>query len=157
RDAGDETGFQDLAEIASGETGADGRASGGGGNGERKRTGREGKDGAEQDRRSDLQDRPADRVVLEEVSNAREEVADAAENIREQVEAVRIGEGERVVADIGIAVPALRIERIRDCRIGAGEARKQRVVDAAVQMHEAANRELLLAGEAPRGLAGDAA
>ena len=31
------------------------------------------------------------------------------------------------------------------------------VIDAAVQMHEAGDRELLLAGEAARGLAGDAA
>jgi hypothetical protein len=86
-----------------------------------------------------------------------EETSNCVEEVRQPGEAVRISEGERIVADIGIPIPALRVGWIGHGRIRAGHAREQRVIDAPVQMHEAADRELLLAGEAARGLTGDAA
>jgi hypothetical protein len=51
----------------------------------------------------------------------------------------------------------LRIERIRHRRVGARHAAEQRVVDAAVEVDEAADAERFLPGEAARGHAGDRA
>ena len=51
----------------------------------------------------------------------------------------------------------LPIEQVRDRRVGAEHAAEQRVVDAAVEVDEAADAEFLLVGEAARGLAGDGA
>ena len=69
----------------------------------------------------------------------------------------RIGEVQRAVADIGVAVPALRRERVLRGRIGGAEAAQHRVVDTAIHMYQANIGELLMAGEAARRLAGDTA
>jgi len=116
--------------------------------------------GREHEGGADLHDRFCDRVARYEigdgVEHVAEEISDAAADVGEEVVAVRVGEGERVVADIGIAVPALRVQRVGHRRIGAGETRQDGIIDPAVQMNEAGNREFLLAGEAARSLAGDA-
>jgi hypothetical protein len=70
---------------------------------------------------------------------------------------IRVRERQRVVADIGIAVPALRAFRLAHHRIGTGKARDQRIVDAAVVVNERDVGELFLAGIAARDGAGDAA
>src|SRR5258708_15722668 len=59
--------------------------------------------------------------------------------------------------DIGVAVPAPRAKGTFRDRVSRSEPREQGIVDAAVQVNEAGDRKLLLAGEAARGLAGDAA
>ena len=82
--------------------------------------------------------------------------ADLPEAAHEAV-AAGVGEVERAVADVAVAVPALRAERALRHRIGGAEAGQQRVVDAAVHVHEADGVELLVAGEAAAGLAGDGA
>ena len=71
----------------------------------------------------------------------------------EEAVAVGVGEGERVVDDVAVAVPRLPVQRVGHERVGAHHAADQRVVDPAVQMHEADIGQLLLAGEAARGLA----
>jgi hypothetical protein len=67
-----------------------------------------------------------------------------------------IGVGERVVPDVGVAVPGLPVERIAHHRIGAGHAADVRVVDAPVEMHERDAGQHLLPGEAARRLTRDA-
>ena len=47
-----------------------------------------------------------------------------------------MGEGQRVVADIGIAVPALRVQRVGHGRVGADKPREQGIVTAPFEMHE---------------------
>jgi len=59
--------------------------------------------------------------------------------------------------DIGLAVPALGAKGIFRDRVRRCEPREQRIVDAAAQVNEAGDREFFLAGEAARGVAGDAA
>ena len=85
----------------------------------------------------DLHDRFCDRVARYEigdgVEHVAEEISDAAADVGEEVVAVRVGEGERVVADIGIAVPALRVQRVGHRRIGAGETRQDGIIDPAVR------------------------
>ncbi len=68
----------------------------------------------------------------------------------------RIGERERVVAHIGVAVPVLRVEGTFGRRVWRREPRQQGIVDAAIEMDKATDRQFLLAGKAARGLAGDA-
>jgi hypothetical protein len=80
------------------------------------------------------------RVVLDKIDDAvdrvdngvediTEEVTDSAEDVVEEVVPIRVDEGQRVVADIGIAVPALRVHRVGDRRIRAGEPRQDRIID----------------------------
>ncbi len=69
----------------------------------------------------------------------------------------RIGERERIIADIGVAVPALRAERTFRDRIRGREPRQQRIVDSAVHVHEPDRVEFFVSGEAATGLAADAA
>jgi hypothetical protein len=77
--------------------------------------------------------------------------------------AARIGEGERVVGDVGVAVPRLRIARIGHGRVGAEHAPEERVprvrlrrpegrLQPAVQVHKARDRKFLPRGEAARGV-----
>jgi hypothetical protein len=75
----------------------------------------------------------------------------------EEAVAIGVGEGERVVDDVAVAVPRLAVQRVGHERVGAHHAADQRVVDPAVQVHKADIVKLLLAGEAARGLAGDVA
>ena len=65
----------------------------------------------------------------------------------------RIGEVQRAVADIGIAVPALRRERVLGHRVRRTEPPQERIIDAAIHMNEANLIELLMAGEAACRLA----
>src|SRR5580704_545133 len=61
----------------------------------------------------------------------------------------------RIQPSLGDGQPSgLRIERIRHGWIGADHAPERRVVDPAVEVNEAADAELLLSGEAARGVAG---
>src|SRR4051794_11614976 len=69
----------------------------------------------------------------------------------------RVGEVDRAIADVAVAVPTLRGERALGRRVCRAEAGEQRVVHAAVHVHEADGVELLVAGEATAGLAGDGA
>lgn len=80
----------------------------------------------------------------------------ALHRLKEAV-AVGVGDAERVVDDVGVAVPRLPVERIGHERIGAHHAPDQRIVHPAVEVNEADIGQLLLAGEAADGLAGDAA
>lgn len=69
-----------------------------------------------------------------------------------------VAEGQRVVAGIGVAVPALDREGPADHRVGRDEARRQRIVEPGVQVEErAALGEMLLADMAARRRAGEQA
>ena len=59
------------------------------------------------------------------------------------------------VADVAVAVPALGGERVLRHRVGRAEPRQQRVVDPPVHVDQAHLGQVLVAGEAARGLAGD--
>lgn len=63
-----------------------------------------------------------------------------------------IGEVDRGVADVQVAVPALREERALRHGVGGREPRQQRIVDAAVHVREGDGVVLLVAGEAAAGL-----
>ena len=80
----------------------------------------------------------------------------ALHRLKEAV-AVGVGDAERVVDDVGVAVPRLPVERVGHERIGAHHAPDQGVVHPAVEVNEADIGQLFLAGEAADGLAGDAA
>src|SRR5215831_14417439 len=73
----------------------------------------------------------------------------------EEAVARRIGEVDGAVAYVRVAVPALRRERALRRRIRYPEPREQRVIYAPVHVHETDGVELLVAGEAAVGLAGD--
>jgi hypothetical protein len=102
--------------------------------------------------RGDLDDGAEDRHIAEQVLDGLE---DRLPEAAHETVARGIGEVERAVADVRVAVPALRGEWALGGRIRGAEASQQRVVDAPVHVHEADLVELLVTGEATVGLAGD--
>ncbi len=142
----DQTGLQGLAEIAAGDARHQGRCCG---TANRPKTSwgadRRGRNRQEVAQDGRAAQHPAQRLERLLPEAAHEAVAGG------------VGEVERAVADIGIAVPALRGERVLRHRIGGAEATEQGIVDAAVHVHQANVVQLFVAGEAARGLAGQAA
>jgi len=68
-----------------------------------------------------------------------------------------IGELERIVVDIAVAVEMLAVQQVLDDRVDAGELGELGVVNPGIHMHEADAGQLFLVRIAARGAARDAA
>lgn len=102
-------------------------------------------------------DRQAHVRVLEQTTNrleqAVERMADGLEHLA-QKQPARVGQGQRVVVDVAVAVQALRGVRVLDIRIGRQEAAQDRIVHPAIHMNQPQLVQVLVAGEAAVGVDG---
>jgi hypothetical protein len=73
--------------------------------------------------------------IADAAEEAGEEVADALEQAGQE-EAGRVGERQRIVVDVGVAVPGLQVAGVLHVWIGGQEATDFRVVDPPVHVHE---------------------